>query len=249
MDVFALCGIVLYFFLLFAERLLAVIFSIWSGGPYAVFTGFVFNYIAYGITVISLIAGTVLFMRLLPGLFKALFTKNKYPFEEKYKQIVIAVVVMLYGGMMHTGMTIPGLQFAAYGFLIGSMIVRTVEACKEGVNKFAAIVSVIYLTLFSMTVPVCYLSLQEGVIAVLFFIVEFAAVFVLVPFFGIMLYRLYTKGVTDFSFYIPAVMVVLSGLTVALKWMEEINWFVLIFMVLTVVFYLACGLIAKKKAE
>ena len=41
-------------------------------------------------------------------------------------------------------------------------------------------------------------------------------------------------------------MLILSGLTVALKWKEEINWFVLIFVVLTMVFYLSLGLVAKK---
>ena len=40
-------------------------------------------------------------------------------------------------------------------------------------------------------------------------------------------------------------MLVLSGLTVALKWKEEINWFVLIFVVLTSLFYLSFGVICK----
>ena len=42
-------------------------------------------------------------------------------------------------------------------------------------------------------------------------------------------------------------MLILSGSTVALKWTEEINWFVLIFVIFTTVFYLSFGLIAKKK--
>ena len=79
-----------------------------------------------------------------------------------------------------------------------------------------------------------------------FFAVEFTAVFVLVPVFGILLLKFYDTGVTSFSFVYPLLMLILSGLTVALKWKEEINWFVLIFVVLTTVFYLSFGLIAGK---
>ena len=39
----------------------------------------------------------------------------------------------------------------------------------------------------------------------------------------------------------------MSGAVVALKWMEEINRFVFAFLVLTVVFYLNFGLVAKKR--
>ena len=42
-------------------------------------------------------------------------------------------------------------------------------------------------------------------------------------------------------------MLVLSGSAVALKWSEEINAFVLIFVILTLVFYLIFGILAGKK--
>jgi uncharacterized membrane protein YjjP (DUF1212 family) len=77
--------------------------------------------------------------------------------------------------------------------------------------------------------------------------VEFTAVFVLVPVFGILLLEFLQTGVTSFSFLYPMLMLLLSGLTVTLKWKEEINWFVLIFVALTTVFYLSFGLIARKK--
>ena len=69
----------------------------------------------------------------------------------------------------------------------------------------------------------------------------------LVPVFGILLLKFYETGVTSFSFVYPLLVLILSGLTVALKWREEINWFVLIFVVLTVVFYLSFGLVAGRK--
>ena len=82
-----------------------------------------------------------------------------------------------------------------------------------------------------------------------FYIAEFAAAFVLIPLFGIMLLKFFNDGITTFSFVYPLVMFVLSGLTVALKLSEEINFFVLIFVCLTVVFYLALGILAGKKAK
>ena len=251
-----LIGLIMYFIILFIERLLAVILSFKVGGEYALVSGNVFNYIAYGITAVSLVAGLVLMIKVLPAMFVSVFTSKEYDFDSNYKSVVIAAMAILFGGMMHTGFTIAPVQFVAYGFLIGSMIVRTIECClevKTGVisggsgRKFASIVSVIYLTLLAMAVPVSYISFQDMPMRAVFFAVEFTAVFVLVPVFGILLLKFYETGVTSFSFLYPMLMLLLSGLTVTLKWKEGINWFVLIFVVLTTVFYLSFGLIARKK--
>jgi hypothetical protein len=240
--------LILYFLILFAERLLAVALSIWMGGEYALNSGNVFNYIAYGITAVSVVAGLVLMLRVLPKMFASVFTKKEYDFNVNYKLVVIAAMAILFGGMMHTGFTVAPVQFVAYGFLIASMVVRTIKCCREmKKHSFASIISVIYLTLLAMAVPVSYISFQTMPMRAIFFAVEFAAVFVLVPVFGIMLLKFYETGVTSFSFVYPLLVLVFSGLTVALKWTEEINWFVLIFLVLTVIFYLSFGLIAKAK--
>ena len=250
-----LIGLILYFIILFIERLLAVILSFKVGGEYALVSGNVFNYIAYGITAVSLVAGLVLMIKVLPAMFISVFTSKEYDFDSNYKPVVIAAMAILFGGMMHTGFTIAPVQFVAYGFLIVSMIVRTIECClevKAGAvpekgRKFASVVSVIYLTLLAMAVPVSYISFQDMPMRAVFFAVEFTAVFVLVPVFGILLLKFYETGVTSFSFLYPMLILLLSGLTVGLKWKEEINWFVLIFVVLTTVFYLSFGLIARKK--
>ena len=42
-----LLGLILYFLILFIERLLAVILSVRLGGEYALLSGNVFNFIAY----------------------------------------------------------------------------------------------------------------------------------------------------------------------------------------------------------
>ena len=242
--------LILYFLILFIERLLAVILSSRVGGEYALVSGNVFNYIAYGITAVSLVAGLVLMIRVLPKMFASVFTSREYDFAANYKSVVIAAMAILFGGMMHTGFTIAPVQFVAYGFLIAAMVVRTIECCKEEKAKkngrpFASIISVIYLTLLAMAVPVSYISFQTMPMRAIFFAVEFAAVFVLVPVFGILLLKFFETGVTSFSILYPLLVLIFSGLTVALKWTEEINWFVLIFLVLTEVFYFSFGLVAK----
>lgn len=100
-----------------------------------------------------------------------------------------------------------------------------------------------------MTVPVCYIALKLGALTIPFYIAEFAAAFVLIPVFGLMLFKFFNDGITNFSIINPLIMFILSGAAVALKWSEEINAFVLIFVILTVVFYLAFGIAAGKKSK
>ena len=241
-------GLTLYFLILFVERILAAVFSYNEGEEYALSSGNYFNYIAYSITIISLVAGLALSIKPLIGMIKHLFTVDLYPFEKNYTLIVIWTMAILFGGMMHTGFTKLPLQFVAYGFLIMSFIVRCVEEC--GGNKvYQSVISAIYLTLFSMTIPVCYIALELENLTVFFYVVEFLAVFVLIPLLGLMLYKYFKDGVTDFSFVFPLVMVILSGLTLGLRWKEEINYFVLIFVALTTVFYLIFGVVLGKKLK
>ncbi|MBR1862357.1 MAG: hypothetical protein IJ796_10975 [Lachnospiraceae bacterium] len=244
--------LVLYFIILFVERLLAVILSVKSGGEYALVSGNIFNYFAYGVTAVSLLAGTALMIRVIPGMLISILSSREYAFSENYRRIVIAAMAILFGGMMHTGFTFAPMQFVAYGFLIASMVVRTIECCRNrrsSALRFASIVSIIYLTLLAMAVPVSYISHQSMPIMAVFYVVEFCAVIVLVPVFGKLLLVFYDKGVTSFSFIYPVILILLSGFTVALKWTEEINWFVLIFLVLTEVFYLSFGLVARRKSR
>ena len=239
-----LIGFIAYFSLLFVERLLAVIFSVNSGGEYALTSGNAFNYFAYTVTVLSLAAGTALFVRLFVQMGRAHSAGENYRFDDHAKEWSIAASAHLFGGMMHTGFTLAGLQFAAYGFLIAAMIVK---CCLSGEDRFLTIVSTVYLTLFSMSIPVCYLSFMASPMLSLFFTAQAAAVFVLVPIFGIMLSQLMKEGVTSFTPYFPAAMCLLSGATIVLKWQEEINWFVLIFAALTILFYGTFGILALRR--
>ena len=240
-------GFIAYFMILTGERLSAVILSYSRGGAYSLASGGFFPYAAYIVTCLSLVAGVALYLRPVLSAAEKLLSREKYDFAKNYDILILAAVVLLFGGMMHTGQTLPALQFTAYGFLILAMLVRCIEACMAGVSKFASIVSFVYLTLFSMCIPVCYMTNLTAPRSVLFYIAEFAAVFVLLPCFGKMLMNYFKNGVSTFAVCMPLIMLVLCGLTVGLKWTDEINWFVLIFAALTTVVYFTLGLVAKKR--
>ena len=115
---FKLISLILYYLILFAERLLAVILSWNHGGEYALISGNVFNYIAYGITAVSLVAGLVMMIIVFPKMFASVFTAKEYDYRANNRKVVMAAMAILYSGMMHTGFTIAPVQFVAYGFLI-----------------------------------------------------------------------------------------------------------------------------------
>ena len=245
-DHLYVAGFSLYFVILFVERLLAMIFSPRQGGEYALSSGNAFNYIAYSVTAASLLFGTVLFVRLFVICGRTLKARQEYDFGAHAREWAVAASVLLFGGMMHMGFTVAGVQFAAYGFLIAALILRAVEGCLKDGDKYTHVVSAVYLVLFSMSIPVCYISFMDVPLRVAFFVIEFAAVFALVPIFGVMTDRLMRRGVTTFTPIFPAVMTLLSGATIALKWRESVNWFVLIFAGLTLLCYLAFGIVAYR---
>jgi len=246
-NIAKIIGFSLYFVILFAERTLALVFSVKGGGEYALTSGNPFNYIAYSVTAASLLAGTALFARLFVSLFRALRSGTGYDFRSHSREWVTAATVLLFGGMMHTGFTVAGVQFASYGFLIAALILSAVEGCLSGGDKYLHVVSAVYLVLFSMSIPVCYISFMDAPLRVAFFVAEFAAVFALVPIFGVMTDRLMRTGVTSFHPIFPAVMTLLSGATIALKWSESVNWFVLIFASATLLCYLSVGIVAYRR--
>ena len=244
-----IAGFWLYFVILIAERLAAIVLSFNHGGAYALKAGNPFNYVAYGVTALSLAAGIALCIRPAIETGKALFGGEIFSFETRQKDLLVAGCALLFGGMMHTGFILAPLQFAAYGFLIGAMIVRSVEFSLKGKDTFLAVASAVYLTLFAMAIPVCYLSFMRLPLRAFFFAAEFVAVFALVPCFFIMLGDFMKTGSDTFRFQYPALLLLLSGAVVILKWKEEINFFVLIFLALTVLFYLTFGLVARRRLK
>jgi len=244
-------GFIGYVLFLVIERILALILSVnTASSTLALTSGNWFAITTYTVTAISVVAGLAFLAKPIIALCKVLFKRDElFDFTNNSRWLIIGSMVLLFSGMMHTGYTLSALQFTAYGFLILSIIFRGVQSIFEGKNKFAVIVSLVFLVSFSMAIPVCYYSTQAAPLGPLFFVSEFAAVLVLIPGFGYMLEKFFKEGVHDFDICMTLAMMVLSGLTVGLKWAEEVNWFLFIFVVLTTVIYFTIGLMAKKKLK
>lgn len=231
-------GFILYFLILFVERTLALFLSVDQGGVYALSGGSFIGVATYCVTAVSIVLSIVALIPSFPDLWKAVFSKERYDYKANAKRIILPCILLLFGGMMHTGWTLAPLQFVAYGFLILAMILHCVDTClKDKQARFPAIVSVIYLTLFSMAIPVCYSIADNGAVGVIYYISEFLCVFLLVPFFGFALRNYFETGADHFSFLMLAIMVVLDGFIIGLKWNEEINFFLLIFASLSTLYY------------
>lgn len=239
-------GFVGYFLVLLIERILALSFSITVKDDLYFFSNGFFPMTAYIITAISVGVGTIILAKPVFDILVKTCKNVEYDFYHHYKQLIIGSMVLLVSGMMHTGYTIPVVQFVAYGLLIVSMIIRTIQAYQEREDKFKTIISLIYLVCFSMSIPVCYMTKLNGAIATSFYVIEFIAVFALIPCFGIMLFNFFKDGVSSFHPCPLSIMIVLVGLTIGLKWNDEINVFVLIASSATVVTYIVNAIVSFK---
>lgn len=234
-------GFIGYTLILLGERIAALILSVKNGGEYALVSNNVMPTVYYAIVALSITTGVVLLAKPLFEMSVQLFKKENYEFN--YKELIIGTMVLLVSGMMHTGFTLAPVQFVAYGFLIMSLVCNTIDSCFRNKNNYNSIVSVIFLTLFSMAIPVAYVSVNSAT-AVPFYIFALVAVFALIPIFGFMLYEFFNKGEISFD-YAPVIAVVaLSGGMVLLNFtgFADFNLFVAIFVVLTAAFYLSFGL-------
>lgn len=234
-------GFIGYALILVVERVLALILSANNGGDYALVSNQVMPTIYYAIVCVSIVAGVVLLAKPLFEMTIKLFKKDNYEFN--WKELLVGSMVLLISGMMHTGWTLSALQFVAYGLLIMAMICNTIDSCLRNKNNYNSIISVIFLTLFSMAIPVAYISINSAT-AGLFYTFTLISVFTLIPIFGFMLYEFFSKGEISFDYAPVLVMFVLSGAVVMLNFtsFEDFNLFVAIFVVLTAAFYLSFGL-------
>ena len=250
MNKMEIIGYLGYFIILFVERTLALILSINHGEDYSLASRNVLPFITYSFTFISVLLSLIFLPKILIIFFKNLFSKEELDFAPHYKYITVTSIVVLLGGMMHTGFTLGLLQFVGYGFLIISFLIRTIKKIKEGNGRFECIIELIYLIFFSMTIPVCYITYLNGIQMVLFYIVEFITTLTLLFIFGKMMYSFFNNGEEVFSIIYFIVMLVLCSLTIGLKWIDEINVFVLMFVILSAIAYIINAtycLIRKKK--
>lgn len=241
-------GFIGYVLILLGERIAALVLSVNNGEAYALVSNNVMPTVYYAIVCVSIAAGAVLLAKPVFEMIRQIFKKENYEFE--WRQILLGSMILLFSGMMHTGWTFSPLQFVAYGLLIGAMLCVTVDSCMRKKNNYNSIISVIFLTLFSMAIPVCYISVNQAT-AVPFYTFTLLAVFIEIPLFGFMLFEFFNKGEISFNYAPVITMLALSGSVVLLNYtsVSDFNWFLAIFVVLSVVTYLAFGvkLFLKKR--
>lgn len=169
--------------------------------------------------------------------------------NENYAKLSIAAGILLLGGMVHTEGTIPGIQFASYGMLLGAMGIHTFQCAKRDGNALMKWLSFAYITAFSMSIPVVYHTNIQ--LKYLFIPIECVVSAGMVVLFTIMLKRFFTQNSeSDFSL-IPFITAVIGAFAVIiLRWNEEINWFVLIAISVTSVLWFLSNILSmvrKKK--
>ena len=161
--------ILLYFIILFAERVQSIVRSIRDKDVKLFGSGF--DSYVYLAVFLSLAAFLVLLAVGNAAFLQSLFTMDMNVYRSiDYRMLSITVGVILVSGMVHTEYTIPGIQFASYGMLIAALVIKTVCANAQAEDRVLLWMSLIYLILFSMAIPVMYHSEIEK--ATLFHVIE-----------------------------------------------------------------------------
>ena len=98
--------------------------------------------------------------------------------------------------------------------------------------------SLIYLILFSMAIPVMYHSEIEK--AILFHVIEAVVSLALVAAFAVLMYKVLIGNAVNLFYVIPiAIAVIGDTIIVAMRWKEKVNGFVLIFLIAASVMWIA----------
>lgn len=225
----------LYFAILFAERLQSVVRSIADPAVHPMGSGF--HRYVYVMTFCSLAVGVIFLLATNYALFPALFTRSAEVYAKvDLGTLSIASGILLLSGMVHTEYTIAPLQFVAYGALIIAMFIRTATVTPSSGNPALLWLSLIYLTAFSMAIPVMYESQIH--LSTLFHVIEAVTAILLVFVFTYFMRIVFVGDATNLFFWLPIlVTAVLDGVLIAMRWNEKVNAFVLIFLIVTCVLF------------
>ncbi len=226
-DKAKLAFLALYFLILTVERVISLA---------AVFTGNsaeygILDWYMTGLTILAIIgAYTFIILRCRPGA-----AKNG---NEIFGKLSVAAGILLLGGMVHTEGTIPPIQFGAYGMILVSMAIHTAQCVKQHGSALIRWLSFGFIVAFSMAIPVVYTTEIE--LSWLFVPLEVVVSAGMVVLFTIMLRGFYNgDGIYRFPVLPVAIASVGDAAVLALRWNEEINVFVLIFISVALVLFIA----------
>lgn len=222
----------LYFVILFFERAQSIVRIASDANADTKFFGSAFDGYVNTVTVLSLTAALILLIVWNQDFWRSLVNTSVVP---DYARLTVTAGVILVSGMVHTAFTVPPIQFTAYGMLIVAMVLRTVEVT-AGVAPFKFWYSLVYLTAFSMAIPVMYHSDIKS--AAVFHLIEAVAALVLVVCFTVSLRALFLGNGEDLLFLMPILIaVVCDAVLIAMRWKESVNSFLLIFVILSAVLF------------
>ncbi|MGM9609281.1 MAG: hypothetical protein ACI3XE_03565 [Eubacteriales bacterium] len=225
----------LYFAILFTERLQSVVRSIADPAVHPMGSGF--HRYVYVMTFCSLAVGVIFLIVTNYALFPALFTRSAKVYAKvNLGTLSIAAGILLLSGMVHTEYTITPLQFVAYGALIIAMFIRTATVTPSSGNPALLWLSLIYLTAFSMAIPVMYET--QGGLSTLVHVIEAVTAILLVFVFTYFMRIVFVGDATNLFFWLPIlVTAVLDGVLIALRWKGTGVTFVLIFLIVACVLF------------
>ena len=219
-----------YFILLIAERSISVSLTLSNGID---LYGNVFDGYAYSLVFLSIVGFLILLIVKCRPNIKALFKPNE---DLRFDWLCISGGVLLLSGMVHTHNTVSGLQFVSYGIWILGILLKVIYIHSKNENKVLLWLSFAYLVAFSMAIPVMYHSAIEA--HVFFHILEAVGSIALVGAFTFLLLRLFNDNGDLFPLWPIILAIVIDLPLIVLRWSEEINFFVLVFIALSTALYI-----------
>lgn len=154
-----------------------------------------------------------------------------------FSDLAVAAGILLLGGMVHTEGSIPVMQFVSYGMILTSMALHTVQNVKNTGSAARSWISFSYTVAYSMAIPVVYHT--QIAFANVFIPLEIIVSAGMVIMFTGMLRRFYNENGENRFFPVWFLFALIGDAAVlALRWQEEINLFVLIFISVTTLLWL-----------
>lgn len=223
---------ILYFVILTAERAISLITTAVGGSlflsPFDAYTEL--------LTILSIVGGwTFLLIR---G--REIFRLSAPKQGSSFLQPSLAAGILLLGGMVHTHNTIPPIQFASYGCLLGAMGIFTYESVKSRGKALLKWLSFAYITAFSMAIPVVYEQIHDCNFCNAYGMLQIFVSAGMVMIFTGMLVNFFTFGAELKFKPLPIIVSIIGdGLVLGLQWHAKINEFVLIFIIAASALYIA----------
>lgn len=174
--------------------------------------------------------------------------KSRDKDDNVFSELAIAAGILLLGGMVHTNGSIPVMQFISYGMILISMAIHTAENVKLSKNADRKWLSFAYIVAYSMAIPVVYHTSIP--LDYIFIPVECVVSVGMVTMFTVMLTRFYNgNGESNFGL-IPFLIALFGDCAVLiLRWSEEVNVFVLIFICVTSALWVSGNVMLIKKKK